>query len=241
MISFFLDILFPPTCAGCRIHKGSPVCRQCERAITTARMLENRCPVCDHRLVETACEFCAIQPLALQQIFSLGAYEAELYNIIMAFKFHGQKRLAAYLGRLMADILCSECRTHPDCILFPPMQKDRLRERGYNTAELLAHTIGGAAHIPVWDIFGRSRIAPPQRTLGRAERITNVRQLFILRKDILSLQEKHVVIADDVTTTGSTLNALAQECLNAGAASVTGITAAYPAAKPIHILYSQRS
>ncbi len=231
MISLFLDILFPPACAGCRIHKGSLLCRQCERAIMTARMQENRCPVCDHRLEGSACEFCAIQPLALRQIISLGPYEGVLQNSIMAFKFRKQKRLAANLGQLMADILLANCKTHPDCILFPPMQKDRLQERGYNTAELLARTIGSAAHIPVWDIFGRSRTAPPQRTLGRAERITNVQQLFIIKKDLQLLPGKHIVIADDVTTTGSTLNALAQECLNAGAAAVVGITAAYPAAK----------
>jgi predicted amidophosphoribosyltransferase len=101
-----------------------------------------------------------------------------------------------------------------------------LRERGYNQSRLLAQQLGKLANLPVVDdCLIRQRHAPPQaRTATVAERRSNVADAFSCRD--LRLQGKQVLLIDDVSTSGATLDACARALKEAGATSVWGVVLA---------------
>jgi len=115
----------------------------------------------------------------------------------------------------------------PGEVLVPvPLHQKRLRERGYNQSRLLAQQLGKLAHLPVVDdCLIRQRHAPPQaRTATVNERRSNVADAFSCRD--LRLEGKQVLLIDDVSTSGATLDACARALKGAGAVSVWGLVLA---------------
>jgi len=138
------------------------------------------------------------------------------------------RNLRALVGPL-AQLLCDYLVTSPVLgeVLVPvPLHKKRLRERGYNQSSLLAKELGRLTHLPVVDdCLIRERHAPPQaRTLSVEERRSNVAGVFTCRDD--RLQDKQVLLIDDVSTSGGTLDACAAALKAAGAVSVWGLVLA---------------
>jgi len=107
-----------------------------------------------------------------------------------------------------------------------PLHQKRLRERGYNQSHLLARELGKFITLPVVDdCLIRQRHAPPQaRTSSVDERQSNVVNAFACRNR--ELQDKQVLLIDDVATSGATLNACASTLKAAGASSVWGLVLA---------------
>jgi ComF family protein len=129
------------------------------------------------------------------------------------------------LARLLSDYLVSN--PVPGEILVPvPLHHKRLRERGYNQSRLLAQQLGKLANLPVVDdCLIRQRHAPPQaRTATVAERRSNVADAFSCRD--LRLHGKQVLLIDDVSTSGATLDACARALKKSGAVSVWGVVLA---------------
>ena len=115
----------------------------------------------------------------------------------------------------------------PGEILVPvPLHKRKLRERGYNQSQLLARELGKLITLPVVDdCLIRQQYAPPQaRTSNVEERRRNVANTFICRDN--RLQDKQVLLIDDVATSGATLNACASALKAAGATSLWGLVLA---------------
>jgi predicted amidophosphoribosyltransferase len=173
-----------------------------------------------------------------------GIYTGTLRTIIHAFKYRGRRSLAAPLARTMrhhsGDLL-----TDIDWIVPVPLHPRRVRQRGFNQADDLAR----ALKLPMLRALRRIRPTRPQSELPAARRHRNVRGAFALarrcvprqsqrwriergrlclrpqRPDAL-LRERCVVLVDDVSTTGATLNACAQVLKAAGAREVRALTAA---------------
>lgn len=139
---------------------------------------------------------------------------------------YGQLRaLATPLAQLLSDYLSASPVTGE--VLVPvPLHKKRLRERGYNQSVLLAKELGRLTHLPVVDdCLIRERHTPPQvRTLNVEERRSNVAGVFTCRDD--RLRDKQVLLVDDVSTSGATLDACAVALKAVGAASVWGLVLA---------------
>jgi len=115
----------------------------------------------------------------------------------------------------------------PGEILVPvPLHQKRLRERGYNQSSLLARELGKLINLPaVDDCLIRQRHAPPQaRTSTVGERQSNVAGAFACRN--YRLQDKQILLVDDVSTSGATLDACAGALKAAGATSVWGLVLA---------------
>ena len=101
-----------------------------------------------------------------------------------------------------------------------PLSPQRLRERGFNQALELARAVAPALNAPVdAGLCLKTRDTPPQTRLPWKERRKNIRGAFVVEGDVSG---RHVVVIDDVLTTGATLNELARNLKRAGAASVTG-------------------
>lgn len=144
-----------------------------------------------------------------------------------AFKFGGRRALARPLGDLLAELGKDSLPIGGADLLVPvPLHPRRERERGFNQALLLAGRVGRAWDVPVRaDVLARPVPATPQTELSAAARRASVRGAFTLRRPEL-VAGRHVIIVDDILTTGSTAGACALALRKGGAAAVGVLTVA---------------
>ena len=173
------------------------------------------------------CGPCRSQPPAFTYARSAAGYEDPLREALRAFKFAGRRALAAPLADLIIEMgpSCLPVAA-PDLLVPVPLHPRRERERGFNQALLLARRLSRGWNVPVRaDVLIRVAATRPQTDLTAAERRANVRHAFALRRPDL-VTGRHVVIVDDILTTGSTASACALRLREAGAAVVGVITVA---------------
>lgn len=231
-----LDLLFPPRCVSCGAS-GAVLCAQC-----LASMRAPEPPLC-HRCGRSLaasppaqsarlCPFCESggEIPHLDGLRAAGVYEGAVRQAILALKFRGQRRVARPLANLLAACYAREALS-ADLIVPIPLHSSRRRERGYDQARLIAQPLAAQLHIPVrTDLLVRQRATRAQMTLSRSERLTNVAGAFALTSPAASsvLAGKRVLLVDDVTTTGSTLDAAARALRGANPAAIWGLAVARP-------------
>ena len=151
-------------------------------------------------------------------------YEGTLRDVIQALKYGGRRSLARPLARLMVraggDLLDGA-----DAVVPVPLHLVREYSRGFNQAAELARHLG----VEVRHALRRTRPTVTQTDLPEPERYRNVRGAFALRRPVP--RGSVLVVVDDVSTTGATLDACARVLLEAGAREVRGLTAARAAAR----------
>jgi ComF family protein len=162
----------------------------------------------------------AIPPLAYST--ATGVHKGILREAIQAFKYENSRPLAAILSERLILTL-EQLAWHVDLIAPIPLHISRLRERGYNQSALLAEILADETRIPFEpNALLRLRNTPHQVGLSGEERLQNVSGAF--KGNTTLLDGKAVLLIDDVTTTGATLQACAFAALEAGAASVSSLT-----------------
>jgi len=157
-------------------------------------------------------------------LYLLG-FDGVVRQAIYQLKYKNLRALAAPLARLLNDYLITN--PVPGEILVPvPLHRQRLRERGYNQSSLLVRELAKLTSLPVVDdCLIRERHAPPQaRTATVGERQSNVADAFACRDQ--RLRGRQVLLIDDVSTSGATLNACATALKTVGAISVWGLVLA---------------
>lgn len=135
-------------------------------------------------------------------------------------KYEGAFALAEPLGDLMATAW-PRWQTPVDLVVPVALHPERERKRGYNQSTLLARRLScklGWQMLP--ESLQRTRDTRPQTRLSGSERLQNVQRAFQAQRDIVT--GKHILLVDDVATTGATLAASADALLAAGAVSVSG-------------------
>lgn len=217
-----LDLLFPPRCVGCR-ETGSLLCAKCRDEF---ELLEPPfCPHCGRpRTNGRLCPLCQRDPLRIDGVRSVAYFDGTLREAIHRFKYSNLQDLAIPLGKLMGDYW--EKSPLPAEIIVPvPLHTDRLRERGYNQAALLARELGKNIGLPVSEnSLVRVRATRPQVDLNAQERKENVSDAF--RSSNVDLRAKRVLLVDDVCTTGATLEACSIALRQVGVRSVWALTLA---------------
>ncbi len=217
-----VEFVFPAQCLGCGRH-GSYLCPDCQASLPS--VVPPICFRCGLPLGHgVLCPDCRAGTGALDGIRSPYLMSGLMREAVHHLKYRNLKALAPVLGELMARYL--SLNPLPAEALVPvPLHGSRLRERGYNQAELLAREVGKRMGLPVLKTgLARERPAHPQaRAASAAQRRANVEGAFLCpdRLDGLS-----VLLVDDVCTTGATLDACAVALRAAGAASVWGVTLA---------------
>lgn len=227
-----LGALFPGICLLCRrlSCRDVDLCQECEAALLPN---ERACPVCGEPAphgspAREICGSCIVAPPPWTLALAPFTYAAPLTRVVEGLKSGNGLRQARVLGGLLA--LAVEARygndVLPDALVAMPLTRRRLRQRGFNQAELLAAVVSRAVDRPlVKDRLVRVRDAPPQRTLPRSARLRNVRGAFAMRRTlrdrVLDRDAEplppRVALVDDVTTTGATIRAA---CLTLRAAGV---------------------
>ena len=224
-----LDLLFPPRCAGCR-RGGSLLCSSCWQSMQPLTP-----PLCTHcgtplPVQGTDCPACRYHRIALHGLRYVNLYQGALRQAIHALKYDGQQRLAEPLGLLLATAF-QHYGLRADGILALPLHRLREQQRGYNQAALLASVCATHLKVPYLEnLIRRQRITPPQVDLTFRERLRNVAGAFELMPDASSrLPGYHtLLLIDDVSTTGATLEACAAPLYAAGVRQVWGLVLGRP-------------
>ncbi len=228
-----IDLFFPPKpeCPFCGAQ-GAPgsICAGCDAALAKA-LSQPSCPACGRFLVEayvfpgSTCSDCRAGARPFEAVRCAGPYEGVLKEAILKFKYGGQRGIAAGLAAVMARAACGLPPGRIDLAVPVPMSAGKLRQRGYNQAELLAREVARQMGLPVDSrALIKVRETPAQAGLSRADRAANLAGAFWAKED--RVRGKSILLVDDVVTTGSTMAAAASALLSAGAARVRGLAAA---------------
>ena len=144
-------------------------------------------------------------------------YDEEVVrHVIFRFKYEGKRMLARPMAELMSRRLED---VSADCLVCVPLHQNRLKQRGFNQAALLATELSRLFGITAYDGMVRTRDTARQFDLGREERVANVAGAFAL-KDEFCVDGKKVLLVDDVLTTGTTTTECAKVLAAAGAKAV---------------------
>lgn len=175
------------------------------------------------------CQPCRDEPPAYERLLTLWSYEEPLAAVVRALKFRRLDYLGRHLGELLADRYTGEL-AEPDApdgidLIVPvPLHWRRRLHRGYNQAALIARPLARRLGLPLVPLLRRVRATPPQSLLGKPARTANLRRAFRVPHPE-RLCGRHLLLVDDVATTGATLEAASAVLRDAGAASVTAMTA----------------
>ncbi len=218
-----LDLLFPRWCIGCG-REGDYICGSCRRMLSV--ILPPICPGCGRPQSQgELCPGCADGPAEIDGIRSPFLFDGVIRRAIHELKYRNLRALATPLAELIHDYLMEN--PVPGNVLVPvPLHRKRYRERGYNQTALLARELGRLGGLPVVDdcLVRHSYALPQARSASVGERHDNVADAFACRDG--QLQGKEVILVDDVSTSGATLNTCAGVLKSAGAAAVWGLVIA---------------
>ena len=225
-----LAILLSPMCAACHepLDEPSrgPVCRRCWDAIVP--ITPPCCRTCGDplpswriiSLAESTCARCRRKRPLISLARAVGPYEGSLRAIVHAFKYGARLSVARPLAARLRD--CGrEVLAGADAIVPVPLHPSRQRQRGFNQAAEIARHLGA----PVQHALRRTRRTPSQADLPASRRHANVRGAFVPAADT-RIKGMTLVLVDDVSTTGATLDACASALLAAGAHEVRALIVA---------------
>lgn len=215
----------PSQCAVCHAWPSQPVCESC--VVAFAQPLP-RCQTCA-RVVPVGvrqCGACLLAPPPLDACLAALPYAYPWSTLIADFKFRQHPGWAASFALLLRSAPWVEPALEAADLLIPmPLSRERLRERGYNQAHVLARALD--APKVESGLLLRIQHTPPQSALPRQERLKNVQQAFAvdpLRTN--RIKGKRVALLDDVMTSGASLHASARVLRQAGAAHITALVLA---------------
>ncbi len=215
---------FEHYCALCdeRCETGQTICGACEAELP---WLREQCSVCALPLPMShlTCGECQKRPPAFDQVAVPWRFAFPVDTLISRFKHQAQWPSGRLLAEQMARHLLyafDEGLPRPDMLLPVPLAPRRLRQRGFNQAQMLADWLRPALDIGVRaDLLQRIQDTQSQQELDAAARRRNLRQAFAL-SDEVQVRGRHVAVIDDVLTTGATAEALARLLKRAGAVRV---------------------
>ena len=218
---FFLDLLFPRFCLGCQ-KEGDFICFDCFKLIELNKF--SNCFICGGRTLNNrVCRDCRRKTKLNGVVIASSWDNALLRQLVYEYKYRFLKDLRMPLAKLLiSSIKAKELFYHSvdDLILIPvPLHRRRLNWRGFNQAELLANELTTYFGIQTINLLIKTSNTLPQAEIkAHKERKQNIAGAFQLNKDCLKsfgdsentnkLKNKIIIIVDDITTTGSTL----EEC-----------------------------
>jgi len=227
-----LDAILPPQCLSCRTLVAEPgqLCADCWHEI---RFIEAPfCSVCGRPFEfdsgpETLCGDCAAREPSFARARAVMVYDDHSRDLVLGFKRGDRLEGAPAFGQWMARS-GGHLLEGADFIMPVPLHRRRLFTRRFNQAAVLAHSVGKTAQVQVLsDGLMRTRATPSQAGLSRSGRFRNVRGAFAIRpRHRAAIRDRHIILVDDVMTTGATVDGCARAILRAGAARVSVITLA---------------
>lgn len=220
----FFHLFYPHICLECGVdtlNTKQIICTHCETQLPFTHFSQMK---------QSPVEKIFWGRVSIEKAFSILYFTKEsiVQKIIFELKYKQNKKAAYLLGRLMAKDLISFQNNSPIDYMIPiPISKRKLRSRGFNQSKLLCEAmVRNGYNVPIMDGLVKSKGSLSQTKKDRLHRAENSKPVFQLNP-IINLANKHLLIVDDVLTTGATLE-MACHCLwKAKPASIQIITAAY--------------
>lgn len=183
------DAVFPQQCVYCGTF-DTVLCKQC--ATSALHIQQQQFSLSDNTVVA---------------IHTLGQYAHPVWRkIVKDLKFSGVKSAGLILGELLAEQFPLK-----NAVVIPiPLHKRRLRERGYNQAELIAQAYAKRLNLPVQHLITRSKITKAQSVLQAQDRLPNMNQAFSVSSRTYVPPNTPIILVDDVITSGATILAAIQ-------------------------------
>jgi ComF family protein len=207
----------PCSLCSCLHQTKAPICSACEALFIPlgAACLHCATPLPD--ISYTRCGHCIKQPPALDTVFTPYRFEEPLRTLLHLFKYHEQLHIALFLAKKMQQAL-PPITPQTTCLIPIPIHPKRMRTRGFNQAALLAQHLAKQLKTP----YLSNHIKKIKNTTAQAEldartRHTNLRGSFSIKP----IPYTHVILVDDLITTGSTANELARQLKNQGVHEVS--------------------
>ena len=220
-----VEAVYPRRCplCGALINTNERICSKCSKDVEFIR--HPICRICGRPLYSCRCrkgDFVFVRNV------SPLVYTKSAKKGIHRMKFNNSPYSCTYFGKLMANTVRTEyidSGVRFDCVIGVPMFKDDFLTRGYNQAVLLAKTVSEEIEVPLMNkLLIKHQKNRPQHTLSFIERKRNIEGVFRVTAPEM-IRGKTVLLCDDVTTSGNTLNECAMTLLDAGARAVYCVTA----------------
>ena len=219
------DFFFPRRCLGCgeKLHAGEDgLCLKCFLELSHTQFLNTRANEMECRLwfSSLVCRASSVF------YYTKGGLVA---MVLQGMKYQGRKNLCRRMGSIMAvELLPTGFFDGIDCLIPVPLHPARMRQRGYNQSEWLARGIQDKTNIPIAsDVLVRTHNNTTQTHKSSSERWQSAQNLFALTPRSNSLAYKHVLLIDDVFTTGATLAACIDRFSSVEGIHVSVLTLAY--------------
>ena len=238
--------IFFPAAAGLRqlLVRASrvPFCEDCLDSFEGPP--EKKCGICGQGLAwmtveegePLVCRACEQKTYAFERARSYGVYEGSLVRAILLPKWERMEPLGDWFAGRLAEMVRQESgQLATDVVVPVPLHRDRERQRGYNQASLISKSLArklGLPHKAV--LLMRTRPRPDKQVLTLQVRWESVRGAFATRPGS-QVDNKRVLLVDDVMTTGATLDGCAKALLESGAKSVLALTLARAARNPLPV------
>lgn len=178
IVSTILDIIYPPS---------------------------NRCIICNSEDFIGICPYCKSKIKRVENqndILSYGYYGGILKELILAFKYDKNFTAGNVISELLLNLIY-ENNIEFDEICYVPMSKSSVKKRGFNQCEVIAKNLSKLLDIPVNDSLIKIKDTREQKSLSKEERYKNIKGAFKVKKN--NIENKRVLLVDDVVTTGATL------------------------------------
>jgi ComF family protein len=228
-----LDLVFPPRCVNCHIL-GALLCDRCRATIAIPQ--PPHCARCGRPLLNSRadqqCDLC-VSGGGLANLTRLRAatvHDGAIRAAILAYKFRGARRLAEPLGEVLAEAYRREDLA-ADLVTRVPLHSARRRQRGYDQSQLLAREAAKRLGLPFLpNAVKRVRATEPQTHLQGDQRAAIVAQAFALTNVsvVERIKDRRILLIDDVTSTGSALDATAAALAEALPSAIYGLALSRP-------------
>ena len=207
-----LHLAFPHVCEGCgtdNLQLEHLLCLRCSSSLPSTNF---------HLHANNPIEkiFWGRIPLTCATAQYYFTKESLMQHLMHQFKYKGNEEVGLFLGKLMGWAMKESNRfTNIDALIPLPLHKSKEHKRGYNQAAVLCEGISSVTNKPVWkDVVARPEQTETQTKKHRVERWQNMEGKFLLVNEP-AIEDKHVLLVDDVVTTGATLEACGSELLKA--------------------------
>lgn len=218
-----MGFFYPPRCPVCDEvpEPGREICPGCrERAVRAAEPVCKRCgkPLESER--GEYCRDCTGRKHQYRQGKAVFIYQEGIRQSLYRFKYGNRREYAGFYAREAARLYRKWVEKNSIEVIVPiPMYPAKQRRRGYNQAEVFARALGRELGLPVeTGMVSRVRDTVPQKELNDRERRHNLKNAFQLAPDIVKYSQ--ILLVDDIYTTGSTVDAVAEVLLSAGVENI---------------------
>lgn len=219
----FFHLLFPHVCSGCGsdlLSEESMLCMRCVEAMPETNFDNHP----NNPVEKKFWGRLRLVGATAQYYFTK---ESLMQHLMHQFKYKGNKELGLQLGRMMGESLKRSNRFNVDALIPLPLFPAKEKKRGFNQATVLCDGMAEYMNVPVLnDVIIRPQFTETQTKKGRIERWLNMEGKFIL-KNPEAITNKHILLVDDVVTTGATLETCGTELLKADNARLSLATLYY--------------